>query len=196
MMLEAEKKLDPRMKRTRQLIQQALLELMKEKHVNAITVQDITERATVNRATFYDHFEDKYALLEYCFRDAFQQVLHSKRLENSACTVANLQQLVEATCEFLLQFGGRCAPANKNFDPQFEIQITRQLYDILRVWLSQEAPHETPPELRASVTSWAIYGAAFHWKKAHHRLTLDAYVRQVMPMIVACMESSAPARQS
>ena len=53
---------DPRVKRTRKLLQDALLELLAEKSFDAITVQDIAERSTINRATFYAHFVDKYDL--------------------------------------------------------------------------------------------------------------------------------------
>lgn len=56
---------DPRVIRTRNLIQDAFRSLAKEKKIEAITIKDIAERATVNRATFYAHFEDKNALLEY-----------------------------------------------------------------------------------------------------------------------------------
>jgi hypothetical protein len=43
---------DPRVKRTRQLLQRAFVDLIHEKSFEAITVQDIAERATLNRATF------------------------------------------------------------------------------------------------------------------------------------------------
>ena len=54
---------DPRVKRTRQLLLQALDELAAEKDIRSISVQDIAARATLNRATFYAHFRDKEALL-------------------------------------------------------------------------------------------------------------------------------------
>ena len=61
------KREDPRVKRTRKLINQAFFDLMNEKGFQAITVQDITDRAEVNRATFYAHYEDKYDLLEQIY---------------------------------------------------------------------------------------------------------------------------------
>ncbi len=70
-----EKKLDKRIVRTRQLLTQAFLELLKERGLQAITVQDITERAAVNRATFYAHFEDKYHLFNTIIDETFQQHL-------------------------------------------------------------------------------------------------------------------------
>ena len=58
----AEKRVDPRFKRTRELIVRAFEELVMEKGHRALTVQEIAERATVNRATFYAHFRDQYEL--------------------------------------------------------------------------------------------------------------------------------------
>ena len=78
-----EKKLDPRIKRTRQLLQQALMDLMREKSFQSITVQDIAERATVNRVTFYAHFEDKSALLEYTIREMIKKQLYSQVPEDA-----------------------------------------------------------------------------------------------------------------
>ncbi len=71
------KRLDPRVKRTHQLLQQALLELMQAKRFASITVHDIAERARLNRATFYAHFEDKYHLLDALIREQFQQEVAS-----------------------------------------------------------------------------------------------------------------------
>jgi AcrR family transcriptional regulator len=67
---------DPRVNRTRQLIMQSFTDLVEEKkNVYSISVQDITTRATVNRATFYAHFEDKFAFLECWMREKFQIIL-------------------------------------------------------------------------------------------------------------------------
>jgi len=54
---------DRRSQRTRQLLAGALVELMLEKRYDAITVQDILDRANVGRSTFYLHYTDKEDLL-------------------------------------------------------------------------------------------------------------------------------------
>ena len=54
---------DRRIQRTRQALRAALLELTKEKDYDAISIEEITERANVGRATFYLHFKDKEDLL-------------------------------------------------------------------------------------------------------------------------------------
>jgi AcrR family transcriptional regulator len=52
------KREDPRVKRTRGLIVRSFNELVAEKGHTGLTVQEIAERATINRATFYAHFAD------------------------------------------------------------------------------------------------------------------------------------------
>lgn len=54
---------DRRIQRTRQLLLNALLQLILEKGYESITVQDIIDRANVGRSTFYAHFQDKEDLL-------------------------------------------------------------------------------------------------------------------------------------
>jgi AcrR family transcriptional regulator len=54
---------DRRSQRTRHLLSAALVELIKEKDYNTITVSDIIDRANVGRSTFYAHYRDKDDLL-------------------------------------------------------------------------------------------------------------------------------------
>jgi AcrR family transcriptional regulator len=62
---------DRRVRRTRKLIQDAFLELTVEKGFAAVTVRDIAERAGVNRATFYRHYQDKFDLLEHYSEEVY-----------------------------------------------------------------------------------------------------------------------------
>ncbi len=54
---------DRRVRRTRNLLQDALMEIMLTKGYDDVTVQDIVDRANVGRSTFYAHFTDKQQLL-------------------------------------------------------------------------------------------------------------------------------------
>lgn len=63
---------DPRVRRTRQLLQDALRTLVRERGFESITVQDITQQAGVNRATFYLHYEDKNDLLTQTMREVIE----------------------------------------------------------------------------------------------------------------------------
>ena len=57
---------DPRVIRTRRLLKQAFIDLMGERTFEQITVQDISDRATVKRVTFYLHYKDKNDLMIQC----------------------------------------------------------------------------------------------------------------------------------
>jgi AcrR family transcriptional regulator len=63
----AEEQADRRVRRTRQLLIEALLALIVERGYEALTVQDVLDRADVGRSTFYAHFRDKDDLLQAAF---------------------------------------------------------------------------------------------------------------------------------
>jgi|UPI0003777B5D AcrR family transcriptional regulator len=60
---------DRRVRRTRRLLQQALVALITERGYERVTVQEVLDRADVGRTTFYAHFRDKDALFASCFDD-------------------------------------------------------------------------------------------------------------------------------
>lgn len=59
-----QQKQDRRSQRTIRLINAAMMELLSEKHYEAITVQDILDQADVGRSTFYTHYFDKEDVFE------------------------------------------------------------------------------------------------------------------------------------
>jgi len=192
-----EKRVDPRIKRTRQLLQQALMDLMREKSFQAITVQDIAERATVNRVTFYAHFEDKYALLEYTMREMIKQRLHSQLPEGTPFSPENLTRLILTVCEFVAEISHHCPPPHGQLEPLMEKQIKAELYEVLHAWLApvgmpSEATQRHPtPEQAAMITSWAIYGAAVQWSQQERPGPAGEFVQQVLPLILASLQPLA-----
>ena len=56
--------MDRRQKKSQVALKQALLELIREKEFQSITVANITERADLNRGTFYLHYEDKFHMID------------------------------------------------------------------------------------------------------------------------------------
>lgn len=63
------KQLDLRVQRTYKLLTDALIELLKSKSFDDITVKALCEEAMVRRATFYKHFADKQELLAFIIRN-------------------------------------------------------------------------------------------------------------------------------
>src|SRR5258708_12957750 len=74
----ATERIDPRVRRTRELLTAAFAELMDERGFAAVTVQDIAERAGINRATFYAHYDDKFALFDQMVRGLFRAELERR----------------------------------------------------------------------------------------------------------------------
>lgn len=69
-------KTDRRIEKTRKLLHTALLDLIREKGYEHITLQDIVDRANVARTTFYLHFKDKDDLLFQGMRDMYDELIH------------------------------------------------------------------------------------------------------------------------
>jgi AcrR family transcriptional regulator len=80
-----ETKTDRRILRTKKAINRAFLELFTEKEFDRITINDISERADVNRGTFYLHYMDKYDLLDQCIDEHLNRMIHS-------CTFSKLTE--------------------------------------------------------------------------------------------------------
>lgn len=77
-------KTDPRILRTHRLLRDALFSLLNDHSFESITVQDITERATLNRGTFYLHYTGKGHLLEKSVADVLDEVAAGLRAVTTA----------------------------------------------------------------------------------------------------------------
>ena len=64
-----EKKTDRRTLKTRKAICDALMGFLTEKELNKVTVQEISDKADINRATFYKHYLDVYDLYDKLEQD-------------------------------------------------------------------------------------------------------------------------------
>jgi len=178
---------DPRVKRTRQLLQQTLLDLMREKSFTAITVQDLAERSTLNRATFYAHFDNKEALLDETIRISFLQMVERRLPTGHVSSSADLEPIIVAVCEFLKQLNGKCWQQQRRFGVLVEREMKALLTGILRVWLAeleaQPMRDGASADLTATMASWAIYGAALHWSYQDVRQPEEELARAVQTVI-------------
>lgn len=66
-----------RVRRTRRLLRDALIELIEERGFDRLTVGEIAERAMVSRAAFYRNYNDKFHLVEQVFDDAMDDLLRT-----------------------------------------------------------------------------------------------------------------------
>src|SRR5437867_672355 len=128
-MLPNDEKLDPRVKRTLSLILQSFSDLLAKKSFDEISVQDVAEKAQINRTTFYKHFVDKYALLDRWISQMFMQEIEKRMLNACHYTPENLRSLIFVVCEFLSHLHSDCAQPHPQFESLVETQIKKQVYE-------------------------------------------------------------------
>ena len=98
-------KKDARKRYTQMVLKQSLLKLLKEKPVNKITVKEVCELAQLNRATFYAHYSDCFALLESIENELIGAFEQSLRYVNSFDVTA----LIEAIYDMIDQNREACS---------------------------------------------------------------------------------------
>lgn len=181
---------DPRVGRTRQLIMQAFTELVEEqKNVYSISVQDITTRANINRATFYAHFEDKYAFLDSWISRKFHILLKEALPQGRITGTGSLRTVVQTVFDVLARFRQYMThPGNSRFEPLFEIAMQKELYKLLLEWLCDERP-DLPDkvETTALVASWGIFGVAVQWSREPQNGSSEAMVHRVLEVAAAAL---------
>lgn len=156
---------DPRVKRTRQLIQQAFVELMKEKGFDAVTIQDIAQKATINRATFYAHYTDKYALLDEGTALAFENMIPEEITQAQEFTEDVCRQFIELTYRYIIAFYRTCKLGEKSFSAQIDGKVKQILQRTIESVLKRSGTSSNA-EINAAMISAAIYGAAYYWFEA------------------------------
>ncbi|MBG0787067.1 MAG: TetR/AcrR family transcriptional regulator [Anaerolineaceae bacterium] len=179
----AEETLDPRIRRTRGYIREAFRQLLEEKSFKSITVREITERAEVNRATFYAHYEDKYALLHEALQAIFQEELEQRALNVCQYSEANLRALMITVCEFIRDTGSNCKTVDSQFELIVERQVRNEVKALLMHWLDKLGISGDLKSL-AVATSWTIYGLAEQWNLDASKETAEDYTDRVLPLIL------------
>lgn len=186
---------DPRIRRTRQLLQGALRTLMQIKSFDEINVQDITELATVNRATFYDHFTDKYALLDAMVAGEFHLLLHDRNVCYDGTSPSAARALILATCDYLAQIhsGSTACQRQSAFEPLIEAAITSAIRRVLIAGMQKGGSSPgPPPEMIATAASGAIYGAVKEWFNTPSRASAEEIVPFVFQLVLPVLEAAGP----
>jgi|SRR5690625_1077496 len=177
-------KLDPRIIRTRKLIMNAFMHLSKRKDFDRITVKDITEEATINRATFYYHFTDKYELLE--------QVINEDMIPKVIGQINDLTEMNQETIirifisitDFQSSTKSQCMKSFEAFKSTIEVTIKKELEQLFYKLLLEKRIGCSEEELKimAVMLSWGIYGATINWQY-HSNASAEEYIKKALPFI-------------
>jgi len=180
--------IDPRIRRTRQLLQKALESLLETMEFENISVQDITDAATVNRATFYDHYTDKFALLECMVGTRFQELLAARGVEFGGGCSSALRAIVLGVCDYLVEMPGMGRTRQRQLEPHLESAVIAMVRRMLLEGMVRHPPKNgVSPEMMATTLSWAMYGAAKEWMLMPNRCRSEEIVDTVMMLVAPIM---------
>lgn len=179
---------DPRAKRTRKYIQKAFTELLAEMDFEDLSIQDIMDRAELNRATFYNHYQDKYDLLEMTMSGAFTEILSTRippgtRMQGTEL----LRKLMLAVCEWQIEITKQLN-ARRTLSQAMEDNAKQQLYNVILSCMAH-VKDLTPEERRriewaATMISWSIYGVVAKWSQSQEE-PAEQFIEQVLPFLMS-----------
>src|ERR1700721_2932086 len=171
---------DPRVLRSRQMLMESLLRLLIRKEFEDISIQEIADEATLNRATFYLHYADKNALLQAMTEARFRDLIERRSITFTDCHGA-LRAIVLGVCDYLAENTG-CPtqlariPLENSIIPVVESMFQEGL-----------ALHGIAPgadaALPATTAAWAVFGAARRWFQTPDRIPAEEMAARIETMV-------------
>lgn len=187
----SKQKIDPRVLRTRKLIMDSFTFtlLSNKKDFKDITINDITELATINRATFYHHFEDKYELFETLVKEDMMASVIEEIANHQNLDEETIIQVFHSLVKFQNNISTQCSKSYVTFSRTIEGIIKSELETIFyKLLLKNHANVENQSlKITAVMLSWGIYGATIDWQRNSH-LKPEKYIEFAMPYITKGME--------
>ena len=171
---------DPRIVRSRRMLMEALAKLLTQKEFNDISIQEIADEATLNRATFYLHYPDKNALLQAMTAARFRDLIARRGLSFSDCNDA-LRAIALGVCDYLAETTGCPTQLAKM---SLEGSIIPVVEDMFR---EGSAHHPialgADRELLATTAAWAIFGAARRWYQTPDRIPAEEMASKIEALV-------------
>jgi len=199
-MVTQKRREDRRIQRTRQLLQRAFVDVVREKGKTltslremekcfaATSIQEITARANVNRGTFYLHFTDKYMLADAVVRERFHQQLASVLPPEPRWERRTLRLLIQAVLNALEEKYRHQHQPSLVLAPMVERAAHEELTELLLTWLKEarggERRRGEPLETIARVVSWAIFGTAIQWSQEETTVSSEEMVDVILQVIM------------
>jgi AcrR family transcriptional regulator len=183
-------RIDPRVRRTRELLTTAFAHLMNERGFASVTVQDVAERAGINRATFYAHYDDKFALFDEMVRNLFRAELDRRLPAPGGFNLDALPLLVRVVLETLVQVHEHCGPRGVSGAPPIEGLVQDEVQRYVRAWLDATAgarKRRVSAETAALVVSSGIIGAGVPWSRSLKRAPVERLVREICELLVPAL---------
>ncbi|MDO4266871.1 MAG: TetR/AcrR family transcriptional regulator C-terminal domain-containing protein [Eubacteriales bacterium] len=154
------KKTDRRVRRTRKMLKDSLISLMQEKEFENISVKDVTERADLNRGTFYLHYQDTHQLLADIEEEALEQFREMLNRCREAPQKGSLMPMLVPLIDYVSENADICRILFRNsaaidFTKRLQAQINETGREILEP-LFPEAGNPTDEYFFEFITSGLI----------------------------------------
>jgi AcrR family transcriptional regulator len=180
---------DPRILRSRRMLMEALIKLLMQKDFDDISIQEIADEATLNRATFYLHYPDKNALLQAMTAARFGELIARRGLSFTDCDGA-LRAIALGVCDYLAETTGCPGQLAKM---SLEGSIIPVVEDMFRKGAAGHAMAPgSDPELLATTAAWAIFGAARRWYQTPDRIPAEEMAAKIEAMVKPVFLSASP----
>jgi AcrR family transcriptional regulator len=167
---------DPRVLRSRRMLMESLLRLLTRKEFADISIQEIADEATLNRATFYLHYPDKNALLQAMTATRFRDLIARRGLSFTNCDGA-LRAIALGVCDYLAETTG--CPSQLAKMP-LEGSIIPVVEGMFQEGAAKHAMVPgTDPKLIAAAAAWAIFGAARQWYQTPDRIPAEEMAARI-----------------
>ena|ERR1700682_3707166 len=171
---------DPRIRRSRHMLMEALAKLLTQKSFDDISIQEIAAEATLNRATFYLHYPDKDALLQAMTAARFGELIARRGLSFTDCDGA-LRAIALGVCDYLAETAG--CPGQLAKMP-LEGSVIPVVENMFRKGATDHAMAPgVDPELLATTAAWAIFGAARSWVQTPDRIPAEEMAGRIEAMV-------------
>ena len=171
---------DPRVLRSRRMLMDALARLLNEKEFDDISIQEIADEATLNRATFYLHYPDKNALLQAMTAARFRELIARRGLTFTDCDGA-LRAIALGVCDYLAESTG--CPKQLSKMP-LEGSVIPVVAGIFQQGSGKHAlKSDADPELLVTTAAWAIFGAARKWYQTPDRIPAEEMAAKIEAMV-------------
>jgi AcrR family transcriptional regulator len=171
---------DPRILRSRRMLMDSLAKLLMKKEFEDISVQEIADEATLNRATFYLHYPDKNALLQAMTGVRFRDLIDRRAITFTDCNGA-LRAIALGVCDYLTETTG--CPSQLARMP-LEGSIIPVIEGMFKEGL---AHHGLAPgvgaALLATTAAWAVFGAARRWFQTPNRIPAEEMAATIETMV-------------
>lgn len=174
--------IDPRVRRTRQMLEQSLELLLMKQEFEKISVSDIAEAATLNRATFYAHFVDKFDLLQSMVAVRFQDLILSRGVIFDGTCASALYSVALAVCDFLADIP-YCSE-QRQVAQHLELAMVGIVRSMLGEGINKHPPKaDVDPDMVAAALAGAIYGSAKQWVRTANRAPAEEVAKTVMKLL-------------